>query len=145
MLPGATTASKYTPEALKDAVPRGLPLYPATVTAPVPPLARTAVLGVLDPAPPAVAGTFELELLPLLVPVTVTPVGATTKTKDALAVSAGLELSLAWTVKSLVPEAVGVPLIAPVEASRLNPAGRLPPLIDHVYGAVPPVPETVAV
>jgi hypothetical protein len=50
----------------------------------------------------------------------------------AVAICAGLELSVAWTVKLLVPEAVGVPLTTPVAASRLRPAGRLPVVTDQV-------------
>ena len=41
-------------------------------------------------------------------------------------------------VKLLVPEAVGVPVMAPLEAFRLRPAGRLPLVIDQVYGVLPP-------
>ena len=40
-----------------------------------------------------------------------------------------------------LPDAVvGAPVIAPVDAVRLNPAGSdaLPVASDHVYGAVPP-------
>jgi hypothetical protein len=44
-----------------------------------------------------------------------------------------------WTVKFDVPAAVGVPLITPVEAFRLNPAGRVPAETDQLYGVVPPV------
>ena len=36
------------------------------------------------------------------------------------------------TVKSKVPEAVGVPAISPVDALRLRPPGRLPAAIDQV-------------
>jgi hypothetical protein len=43
----------------------------------------------------------------------------------------------AFTVKLAVPSAAGVPDISPVDLFRLNPAGRLPPAIDHVIGAVP--------
>ncbi len=42
----------------------------------------------------------------------------------------------------LVPAVVGVPLIAPVDASMVNPAGR--PVADQVYGVVPPLALTVA-
>jgi hypothetical protein len=38
-----------------------------------------------------------------------------------------------------VPVAVGVPEIIPVVAARLNPAGRVPAVIDQVYAGVPPV------
>ncbi len=34
---------------------------------------------------------------------------------------------------------VGVPLITPVEVFRLRPVGKVPALIVHVYGEVPPV------
>ena len=42
-----------------------------------------------------------------------------------------------------VPDVVGVPLICPLDALRLNPVGRVPELRDHVYGVVPPVACTV--
>src|SRR5690348_9034790 len=47
--------------------------------------------------------------------------------------------SLTFTVKLLVPGAVGVPEI--VAPSRVKPRGKLPLAIDHVYGAVPPLAE----
>ena len=37
----------------------------------------------------------------------------------------------------------GVPEIAPVLALRLSPAGKLPELMFHWYGGVPPVAESV--
>jgi hypothetical protein len=40
-------------------------------------------------------------------------------------------------------EAVGVPLITPV-LDRLSPAGKVPVVIDHRYGIVPPVARRVA-
>jgi hypothetical protein len=36
----------------------------------------------------------------------------------------GLVLSVAVTLTDVVPTTVGVPVIAPVEAFRVNPAGR---------------------
>ena len=54
------------------------------------------------------------------------------------------EESLTWTVKEVVPACVGVPLIWPVETVRLSPTGNDPELIDHKYGAVPPVAVNVA-
>jgi hypothetical protein len=48
-----------------------------------------------------------------------------------VAICAGLELPVAWTVKLAVPGVVGVPLITPVEESRPRPAGRFPLLTDH--------------
>ena len=41
-------------------------------------------------------------------------------------------LSVTVVVKLDVPEAVGVPVMAPVAATSDNPAGRLPEEIDHV-------------
>jgi hypothetical protein len=46
-------------------------------------------------------------------------------------------LFAALTVKLAVPSAAGAPDITPVDPFRLNPAGRVPPAIDHVIGAVP--------
>jgi hypothetical protein len=43
-----------------------------------------------------------------------------------VAVLAGLLESVTSTVKFEVPEALGVPVIAPVEALRLSPAGSEP-------------------
>lgn len=51
----------------------------------------------------------------------------------------GLLLSLTVTVKLNFPLAVGVPAMAPLPDASLNPAGRLPDVIDQVYGAVPPL------
>jgi hypothetical protein len=58
--------------------------------------------------------------------VTEKPGGDTVIDRLAEAVLAGLLESVTVTVKLEVPELVGVPVIAPLEASRLNPAGREP-------------------
>jgi hypothetical protein len=47
--------------------------------------------------------------------------------------------SVTVSVMLEVPEAVGVPLIRPVDASSVRPARRLPALILQLYGALPPV------
>lgn len=47
-------------------------------------------------------------------------------------------------MKFEVPDAVGVPEIAPDEAFRLSPAGREPVLTLHEYGVVPPLACKVA-
>jgi len=65
--------------------------------------------------------------------------GAITSETDIEVVCVGLEESATVAVKLKVPLAVGVPEIRPVLAVRLRPAGRLPEVIDHVYGIVPPV------
>jgi hypothetical protein len=43
----------------------------------------------------------------------------------------------------LLPTAVAVPEITPVEALRDNPSGRVPALSDHVSGPTPPEAERV--
>src|SRR5579862_9698997 len=52
---------------------------------------------------------------------------------------------LSWTVtvKVAVPDAVGVPLMAPLELN-VRPAGKAPVASVQVYGAVPPVAASVA-
>ena len=50
----------------------------------------------------------------------------------AVAVLAGLLESVTSTVKLEVPDALGVPVIAPDEASRLSPAGSEPLISDQV-------------
>ncbi len=47
--------------------------------------------------------------------------------------------SLTVTVMGKLPFAVGVPEMRPVLEARVSPAGRLPEVIDQVYGVVPPV------
>jgi hypothetical protein len=54
----------------------------------------------------------------------------------------GLVESVTVILTVLAPNAVGVPLIAPVEAFRDRPRGN--PVADHVYGALPPVAATMA-
>jgi hypothetical protein len=49
----------------------------------------------------------------------------------------GPVLSVAVTVKDVVPLAPGVPVIAPVEAFSVNPAGSA--VLVQVTGGVPPV------
>jgi hypothetical protein len=48
-----------------------------------------------------------------------------------------------FTVKLNVPEEVGVPEIAPVEAVKVNPAGNAPALMLQLYGVVPPLAAKV--
>ena len=51
--------------------------------------------------------------------------------------------SVTLAVKLKVPAVVGVPVMAPEEAFRLNPAGRLPLDTVHVYCVKPPVAARV--
>lgn len=45
--------------------------------------------------------------------------------------TAGRSASVTFTVKLLVPVAVGFPEIRPVDEPRVRPAGRLPDVMDH--------------
>jgi len=62
---------------------------------------------------------------------------------DAVAVAAGDSESLAWTVKVCVSWFVGVPLIKP-DVLSVRPAGRVPEVMDQVYGGTPPVAVSTA-
>ena len=46
--------------------------------------------------------------------------------------------SVTVAVKLTLPAVVGVPVMAPVEAFSVSPAGSDPELIENVYGGVPP-------
>ena len=59
-------------------------------------------------------------------------------------VAVWLLASVTLTVKLDVPAAVGVPDSTPVEAFRVIPAGSVPALTDHAYGAVPPLTVSVS-
>ena len=54
-------------------------------------------------------------------------------------VCAGLDASATVAVTLKVPVTVGVPETRPVVAPRLSPAGRLPAVMDQLYGVMPPV------
>jgi len=66
--------------------------------------------------------------------VVVTESGATETVIDRLAVAvlAGLLESVTSTVKPEVPDALGVPVMAPDEALRLSPAGSEPLITAQV-------------
>lgn len=66
-------------------------------------------------------------------------VGATTTAAVADVACEGLPLSVTVAVKVDTPLAVGTPEIVPADAARARPWGSLPEVIDHTYGAVPPV------
>ena len=46
--------------------------------------------------------------------------------------------SATWKVTGLLLAPVGMPVIAPVLAFKLNPAGSVPEVTVQVYGLVPP-------
>jgi hypothetical protein len=75
----------------------------------------------------------------------VAPAAVIVKVRFTLADSAGLLASVTLNVSGeLLTTAVGLPAIAPVAALRDKPAGSVPLVSDHVYGAVPPVAPNVA-
>jgi hypothetical protein len=69
----------------------------------------------------------------------------TVRVREALCVRAGLLESATLKVSGvLATNAEGVPLMAPIEAFRVRPAGREPLISDQVYGGTPPVAVRVA-
>jgi len=102
--------------------------------------------------PPAGAGvassSVRVAVLPL--PRIVMSVGDSVRPFDTLSEYCfvavwwvGVAESVTETFTVLVPAAVGVPLMTPVEGAIVTPAGR--PLADHVRAPVPPTAATVAV
>jgi hypothetical protein len=69
-------------------------------------------------------------------------VAATSILRCAVAVAAVELESFTCTVKAEAPVCVGVPEIKP-EPEMVMPTGKLPCLIDQLYGAVPPVAAKV--
>ncbi len=65
-------------------------------------------------------------------------VGETTMDAVRAADCTGLLLSVTVAVKLEVPLAVGIPEINP-EGDKVSPEGRLPAVMDQLYGAVPPL------
>jgi hypothetical protein len=69
-------------------------------------------------------------------------VAATSIVRFAVAIAVGEPESFTCTVKAEVPACVGVPEIKP-EPEIVIPTGKLPFVIDQLYGAVPPVAAKV--
>lgn len=78
--------------------------------------------------------------------VTVRVVALIAMLRFALAVFAGDSESVTVTLKLMVPTCgpVGVPVIAPVDALRESPEGKLPLVTAHEYVVMPPVACKVA-
>jgi hypothetical protein len=73
--------------------------------------------------------------------------GLTSKVSGWLAVFAGVLLSVTETINWNVPTVVGVPLMTPVAAFRVNPAGKdesVPGAHVHARGVVPFTAVSVA-
>jgi hypothetical protein len=64
----------------------------------------------------------------------------------AVAVAAGVSESDTCTVNwsSTGAWRDGTPVIRPVAGTRVSPAGSVPPVIDQVYGPVPPAAASLA-
>ena len=99
------------------------------------PLAIDHVYGAVPPLAVSVAA-YAVPTVPLSSAVVVifSVAGFTVIERSAVAVTDAL--SVAFTVKLLVPAALGVPVM--VEPLSVSPAGSDPLTIVHVYGAVPP-------
>jgi hypothetical protein len=69
--------------------------------------------------------------------------GALLTVMESAAVAVAPVLSATFAVKFDVPDVVGVPVIAPLEATMDNPAGSEPEEIDQVRGLVPPEDASV--
>jgi len=77
--------------------------------------------------------------------VIVSGAAAMVKEIDADFVWTGLEESVTFTVTVTVAAAVGVPEMTPVLVAIVNPVGRVPEVMDQLYGVAPPVAVRVAV
>lgn len=116
-------------EELSDSPVGSVPLEIDHVGAPVPPVAVSVWL----------YATLTVSAGRLAVVI----VTAALTTMDKAFVAVAPTLSVTLAVKLDVPDVVGVPVIAPVEATMESPAGRLPEEIDHERGEVPPVEARV--
>jgi hypothetical protein len=61
-----------------------------------------------------------------------------------VAICCGMPESVACTVKLDIPAVVGVPVIAPVAAFKVRPAGKVPTETAHDTAGVPPLDCSVA-
>ena len=74
------------------------------------------------------------------------PVGAMVTVRLTDLFCAEVPESVAWKVSGVpFTGAVGVPVIAPLEAFSARPTGSVPLVSAHLYGVVPPVAINVAV
>lgn len=70
---------------------------------------------------------------------------AMVKVIDADFVCTGLEESVTFAVTVTAAAAVGVPEMTPVLVAIVNPVGKLPEVMDQLYGVAPPVAVRVVV
>ena len=72
------------------------------------------------------------------------PVGTTVSVNVPDTVSAIVLESLIFTVNVLTPAVVGFPLMTQLFGANVRPTGRVPEVMLHRYGGVPPVTLIVA-
>ncbi len=70
---------------------------------------------------------------------------ATVRDVDKDLVTTGLDESFTVTVTGKLPPIVGIPVMMPVLAARLSPAGSFPAVIDQLNGDLPPIAVSVSV
>src|SRR5580658_8334926 len=117
----------------------GVPLMAPVLVFSVRPLGRVPVTeNVYGAVPPLTAGAGLFSATPTSPELTAGHVSTTAlaMVKGQVVADATPLASFTWSVK--VPEAVGVPLIAPVLVFSVKPLGRVP-VTEKVYGAVPPL------
>src|ERR1017187_9716450 len=126
-VPAAVGVPVMAPVLVLTVRPAGsVPVATEKVNGPVPP--ETVMAGLLNATPTSPEFTAEQA-----------SEGPATMVKGQVPVATAPFLSVTLMVK--VPAAVGVPVMAPVLALSVKPAGRVPVATEKVNGAVPP--ETV--
>jgi hypothetical protein len=109
------------------------PLPSAYVSPPAPPVAATLAEYAVPTVPPA----------SVVVENVIAGGAATPIVNVCVALAAGDPESFTVTVNVTLPAAVGVPVIAPVDAFKLKPGGNVPVVTVHVSGATPPTDASV--
>ena len=109
------------------------PLPSAYVSPPAPPVAATLAEYAVPTVPPA----------SVVVENTIAGGAATPIVNVCVELAAGDPESFTVTVNVTLPAAMGVPVIAPVDAFKLNPGGSVPVVTVHVFGATPPADASV--
>ena len=130
LVPAAVGVPVICPELALIVSPAGNPAAPHVYGVAPPAAATVAVYA----APTAPAGKSVVMM--------VKPGGFTRSANAFVAVFAGIEESVTVNVTLLVPAAVGVPVICPVPALIVKPAGN--PAACQLYGPVPPATASAA-
>jgi hypothetical protein len=136
LLSAAVGVPLITPlEPLRERPAGRVPLVMDQVNGDVPPLAASVALYATLTCP------FGRELVVIVI-----VAGAIVSVRFAVFVCIGFPASCTWKVSAVpVAAAVGVPVIAPVDAFKLKPVGSVPLVIDQEKGFVPPLAANVVV